>query len=127
MEKQVFEETEIRFEHLALAVSEVEESLKFYCEILGLKEIQRPNFDFKGAWISMGTGLSIHLIEGKPEVDTKGSRGNHFAFKVKNLEAWVEKMKNEGVQIVKGPKQREDGVWQLFVSDPNGYVIELNE
>ena len=47
--------------HIAVATSRVRKSRAFYCGVLGLREIDRPNFNFDGAWLA-GHGMVIHLI-----------------------------------------------------------------
>ena len=51
--------------HIAIIVADVGRSLAFYTEIIGFQQIQRPNFDRHGAWLTMGN-LELHLIKGCP-------------------------------------------------------------
>ncbi len=114
------------FNHLSLHVSNLEKSKDFYGNILGMKEIERPNFPYNGAWYDMGYGLSLHLIEGKNYETQAGSRGNHFAFETENVQELENELKHKGVEIVSN-KIRVDGIRQLFVKDPDGYFVEFNE
>jgi catechol 2,3-dioxygenase-like lactoylglutathione lyase family enzyme len=47
----------------------IERMCRFYCEVLGFRQIWRPDFPFRGAWL-FGYGLQIHLIE--PEAGFSG-------------------------------------------------------
>lgn len=116
----------IRLNHVALQVRDIERSMAFYHYDLGLPLLPRPNFKFKGAWIGLGEGHSLHLIEGLDKPVHQAPRGSHFALGVDKLEPFVQMAEEKDLNVVKGPKQRPDGVWQLFIADPDGYVIEWN-
>jgi catechol 2,3-dioxygenase-like lactoylglutathione lyase family enzyme len=98
-----------------------------------MREVLRPAFSFAGAWFQAGT-TQIHLIlefEGSgpagnmlPE-DLRSSRTQHVAFAVDDAEAAVGVLRERQVPILSGPKLRPDGYVQLYVTDPDGHVIEL--
>jgi catechol 2,3-dioxygenase-like lactoylglutathione lyase family enzyme len=52
-------------------------------------------------------------------------QGSHPAFEVENLEATIQHLGALNVEIVGGPRPRGDGVQQIFICDPDGYMIEL--
>lgn len=125
-------------DHAALLIRDVERSRQFYGKVLGMEEIPRPsNFDFPGAWFHKGSAL-IHLIgEAEPgRVDQRFAGvytpdelsrgyGTHLAFEVEDLEDALHSLKTHNVAIVGGPRPRGDGVMQLYVCDPDGYIVEL--
>ena len=127
----------IRLQHCGLVVSDLERSRRFYGEALGLEELSRPsNFAFAGAWFALA-GTEIHLLA---EADTTGRAGmpppglglagglaTHIALEVEDLTAWQARLGEHGVAPAAGPMPRGDGVDQLFVLDPDGYVVELFE
>jgi catechol 2,3-dioxygenase-like lactoylglutathione lyase family enzyme len=115
-----------RFNHLSLHVSDLEKSRHFYGTLLGMEELPRPNFSYKGAWYSMGDGLLLHLIEGKDYETRSGNRGNHFAFTTKDVDALEQELRSKGIEVVSN-KIRVDGVRQMFVKDPDGYYVEFSE
>ena len=124
-------------DHAALLVKDVERSRHFYVTILGMNEEPRPsNFAFPGAWFRKGMA-HIHLIGEDEENRTAQvvghyredelARGHvpHIAFEVDDLDATQKHLRSQDIEIVGGPRPRGDGVQQLYVLDPDGYVIEF--
>jgi catechol 2,3-dioxygenase-like lactoylglutathione lyase family enzyme len=125
------------FNHASLLVKDVERSRHFYGQILGLPEVPRPkSFDFPGAWFRLGS-QEVHLIgeeeEGRTKQVNPGYRRDelahghttHIAFEVANLETAIQHLRAHQVEIVGGPRPRGDGVQQMYICDPDGYVVEL--
>lgn len=120
-------------DHVTLIVKDVEASRRFYVGLLGMTEVPRPAFPFGGAWFQAGATL-VHLIEehdrsgpaGYPvEVLVRSSRNHHFAFEVDDAAAAAETLKRLGMPLVDDAKRRPDGAIQMFLTDPDGHVIEL--
>lgn len=123
-------------DHIALLVANVEHSRDFYTRVLGMQEIPRPkHFNFPGAWLTKGN-FQIHLIgeqiEGRAKQVYPGYRADelqsglvtHLAFEVDDLKAAINHLHAQGIAIT-GPRPRGDSVLHLYISDPDGYVIEL--
>ena len=126
-----------KLDHAALLVKDVERSRHFYGQVLGMQEVPRPsNFNFPGAWFRKGSA-EIHLIgeaePGRAAQAQPGYRrdemergyGAHIAFEVDDLEEARRHMRTYGVETVGEPRPRGDGVMQMYVCDPDGYVVEL--
>ena len=120
-------------DHVTLIVKDLEASRRFYCDLLGMEQIDRPRFSFGGSWFQAGNA-QIHLIlehdqsgpSGENTADLrKSSRNRHFAFEVDDGLATAAKLKELGVPIFSGPQFRPDGAVQVFVTDPDGHVVEL--
>lgn len=115
--------------HVSLTVTELDRAKDFYSNILGLKEIARPNFDFPGAWYEVGQ-QQIHLIV-LPSSQTirkdkrLSSREGHFALRVENYHKTLEWLEKNGVEILNKPDSKS-GFAQIFCADPDGNLIELN-
>jgi catechol 2,3-dioxygenase-like lactoylglutathione lyase family enzyme len=114
------------YNHIAIEVADVERSVHFYRDILGLRSILRPPFDFPGAWFDFGNKIELHLIGGEPIRSKSSTRSNHFAIEVTNLDAWHSWLMSHQVPII-GRKVRPDGVPQLYACDPDGYIVELTD
>ncbi|GEO05205.1 glyoxalase [Adhaeribacter aerolatus] len=112
--------------HVALHVQDVEESCRFYGEILDLPRMARPAFTFPGAWFQIGPVQQLHLIGERTAPVIVEPRGNHFAVRVKSIRAAEADLQDKQVNF-SGPKQRPDGMWQIFLRDPDGHVVELTE
>ena len=120
-------------DHVTLVVQDLEVSREFYCDLLGMDEIERPGFSFGGKWFQAGN-TQIHLIlehdESGPvgenrSIQRKSSRNHHFAFEIEDSRAAVKALEERGIPLLAGPQERPDGVVQVFVNDPDGYVVEL--
>lgn len=129
---------EIRaLDHTAMIVQDVERSRQFYSHVLGMTEVPRPaSFSFPGAWFRSGSA-EVHLI-GEAEggraatlqpayYERELRRGYlpHVAFEVADLAAARRHLDALEVPIVGGPQARGDGITQLYIRDPDGYVIEI--
>jgi len=113
------------FDHVALHVADVATAERFYREVLGLAPLERPAFDFPGAWLAIGQAHQLHLIGGRQQAPTSHSRGTHFALRVDDMDAWVARLESHGAEF-HGPRRRPDGFAQVFVVDPDGHWVELN-
>lgn len=116
----------LTFDHYSISVSNLAVSVHFYEKILGLTRKIRPDFDFAGAWFSIGNEQELHLIEDKDvNVNISGTRRLHFAFGVQDIVRFRDYLKNQNIDLVKDTKPRPDGRLQFFIADPDGYYIEI--
>jgi catechol 2,3-dioxygenase-like lactoylglutathione lyase family enzyme len=115
--------------HVSLTVTNLERAKDFYSNILCLKEIPRPDFDFPGAWYDI-EGQQLHLIV-FPDSQTirqdkrLSSREGHFALRVTDYTATLDWLKLKGVEMIENPNSTS-GFAQIFCADPDGNLIELN-
>jgi catechol 2,3-dioxygenase-like lactoylglutathione lyase family enzyme len=116
--------------HVAVCVTDLARSKRFYSEVLGLKEVERPAFPFDGAWYELADGSQFHLIVHAQPLTLRGTtridlRDGHIAFRVEDFEGAVAQLQAAGVECVVRPENVTP--WkQIYVTDPDGNVIELN-
>lgn len=90
--------------------------------------LPRPDFDFDGAWLDCGQGIALHLIVQEDIiVKNSSSRKLHFAFSVSDIQKAKKHLITSGICIAKDIKERPDGIFQMFIQDPDGYYVELTQ
>ena len=121
--------------HIGIRVRDLETSRSFY-ESLGFRFIagpvgpepaailRHPSGTVVNFILNAGAGLSENVLMDLPE---KHPGYTHMALAVSNLAAVEAELKGLGVGITEGPIDLGPGVRALFVRDPDGNVIELNE
>lgn len=123
---------QIKLNHIAVHVSELERSMEFYQKVLALNEIEEPFKDGLHAWYDIGGGAALHLIEA-PKWPKEISKTNHLCFSIPDMAAFVQNMKARNYPFeswagVKGEiTNRVDGIKQIYIQDPDGYWIEIND
>ena len=119
----------MKYLHTMVRVKDIDESIDFYCNKLGLKEVRRKESE-KGRFtlIFLGaensdekTGLLELTYNWDPEKYTGGRNFGHLAYSVKNIYEVCEKLMNNGVIINRPPR---DG-YMAFVRSPDGISIEI--
>lgn len=108
--------------HVALPITSLEQSLAFYCDVLGLQQAERPDFGFPGAWLVVGPN-QVHLMELGPVTP---DRRQHFAVQVADAEAVAVELESRGMKVDRS-YGRPDAGKQVFVTDPDGHQIEFNQ
>lgn len=119
------------FNHLALSVKNVEESVDFYQRILDLEEIPNTASNSQTRWLSLGEGKQLHLIP-RPEFQIVVNKAVHLALQTDNFNAFRKQLEFYNITYTnwkdtgKDAYVRNDGIQQLYFQDPNGYWIEVN-
>src|SRR5688572_1694601 len=104
-------------DHYALLCTDPERTVRFYCDVVGLKAGPRPDLSFPGAWLYAGSRPIVHIIFGKP-IPTKDTGAvDHLAFVAKgNAQETISRLTNQGIVYTSRLIERT-GVTQVFFRD----------
>ena len=118
----------IKYLHTMVRVKNIEQSLEFYCNLLGLKEIRRKNSEegkftlvFLAAPKQEEVCVELTYNWNSTENYTEGRNFGHLAFEVENIYQICEKLQKAGISINRPPR---DGR-MAFIRSPDNISIEL--
>ncbi|MGC2085552.1 MAG: VOC family protein [Bradyrhizobium sp.] len=115
-------------DHFNIRTRNLTDTVRFYEDVLGLDNGARPNFAFPGAWMYSEGRAVVHLVDisgtSEPQKPDSGVV-HHVAFASRGFDAMKTRLKQKGMGFE--ARQVPGGeLWQIFVHDPNGVMIELN-
>jgi catechol 2,3-dioxygenase-like lactoylglutathione lyase family enzyme len=111
--------------HFTILTDDVDATVRFYADMLGLEAGPRPPFGFPGAWLYAGGAPILHLIGGRERGELRAGVIDHMAFTAQGLGETVAKLKARSIEYdLRRLVGR--GQWQLFFFDPNGARVELD-
>jgi lactoylglutathione lyase len=119
--------------HTMIRVKDLERSVRFYTDVLGLREQRRKVLEKADATLVFLTDdAGNHAIELTYNHDRRdydlGNQFGHFALGVRDLEATRVELAGQGVDFRRGPYQVSAGGSTIaFIQDPDGIEIELIE
>ncbi len=111
--------------HFTIIARDLEETRRFYSDVIGLAEGFRPDLGFPGAWFYVGEQWVLHVVAGRAVPEPPAGVIDHMAFSATGLAATQTKLKALGLphRLIRQP---ETLVWQIFLTDPNGAKVELD-
>lgn len=116
----------LRVHHAQITIpkDEEEKARTFYCDLLGFKEIPKPESlkNRGGFWMELGD-FQIHI--GTEDDFDRTKTKAHIAYQVKDLNSWQERLENNGIQVIEGipiPNFR-----RFEFRDPFGNRVEFLE
>ncbi len=118
-------------DHTTVYVVDLDKSTKFYRSVMQLQQIPEPFNDGRHNWFRIGPHSQLHVVGGAKTV-TQHDINIHLAFRVASLSDFIEHLDEMGVkyqnfQGEKKPQKRPDGISQVYLQDPDGYWIEVND
>jgi catechol 2,3-dioxygenase-like lactoylglutathione lyase family enzyme len=112
-------------DHITVNASDLDASRRFYVDVLGLRDGDRPAFDVPGIWLYATDHPIVHLVGGRESGAATTGPFDHFALQAADLLGVVGRLKAADIAyelfVVPGLERR-----QVFVTDPDGVKIELN-
>ena len=123
----------MRLLHMMLRVGELDRSIRFYTEVLGMNLLRRkdyPSGRFTLAFVGYGLESAETVLELTHNWDISsyeiGAGYGHIALGVEDISATCEMIRAQGGKIVREPGPMKHGTTVIaFVEDPDGYKIEL--
>jgi catechol 2,3-dioxygenase-like lactoylglutathione lyase family enzyme len=112
-------------DHFNIRTHDLERLCRFYTEVLGFEEGERPPFRFPGAWLYVGGHPILHVSVTKEPPSGSTLPIDHIALEVEGYADTVERLESAGLEFraVDVPAR---AMKQIFISDPDGVSIELN-
>ncbi|HEY1692306.1 MAG TPA: VOC family protein [Polyangiaceae bacterium] len=118
-------------EHVSLHVADDVVSVRFYRDVLGMREI--PSASPQRRWLAFGRGGELHIAGGRT-APVQGDDEVHFALACEDLEPIMKRLAEHQVAWYGSDdrpggvsRTRTDGVRQIYLRDPDGYWIEVND
>ena len=115
-------------DHFNIRTRKLADTVRFYEDVLGLEKGPRPNFAFPGAWMYSEGKAVVHLVDiAATDEPQKADSGvvHHVAFASRGFDGMKQRLNSRGMQFEARQVPGGD-LWQIFVNDPNGVIIELN-
>jgi catechol 2,3-dioxygenase-like lactoylglutathione lyase family enzyme len=126
-------------QHFLIQTPDLERTAQWYVDVLGMREGPHPDFGFPVVWLYIGDTDVLHLTEGgagvsanrmaylgQQSTSTEGTGViDHVAFRAEGLKAMLEDLAAKGVAF-KTRQVNDQGLFQIFLFDPNGVKVELN-
>ena len=126
-------------EHFLIQTADLEGTRDWYVDVLGMRVGPAPDFKFPVCWLYLGERDVLHLTEGGAGVSgnrkaylgqqseaTEGSGViDHVGFRCTGLAEMMDRLRAKGVPF-KERQVDDQGLYQLFLMDPNGVKVELN-
>jgi len=111
--------------HFTVLTSDLDATMAFYVDLLGLTDGFRPDLGFPGAWLYAGGQAVLHIVAGRGLPASPRGVIDHMAFSARDLRAVAAGLTQRGIayDLKRLPTT---GAWQLFCLDPSGARVELD-
>ncbi|MFW6189729.1 MAG: VOC family protein [Planctomycetota bacterium] len=115
--------------HACFVVSDLERSVHFYRDLLGLPvafEFTDEDGEAYGYYLHVGARTFIELFRGEPEPTPGDASYKHICLEVEDIDEAERDLAEKGVEVT-GKKLGNDRSWQAWIADPDGNRIELHQ
>jgi catechol 2,3-dioxygenase-like lactoylglutathione lyase family enzyme len=126
-------------DHYLIQTADLEGTKDWYCDVLGMRLGGNPDFKMPVYWLYLGDKDVLHLTVGGKDVsenrkkylgqqstDVYGSGVvDHIAFRCTGLREMMDHLDRKGIEYTRR-QVNDQGLFQLFLIDPNGVKVELN-
>jgi catechol 2,3-dioxygenase-like lactoylglutathione lyase family enzyme len=118
-----------QLDHLNMTVRDLEESAGWYGRVFGFERVEEGR-TADGPWAILRSGDALlciyeHAELGAPDEDAPSHHINHFGLRIDDREDWERTVEREGVEVAYGGAIRWPHSTAWYVTDPNGYEIEV--
>lgn len=116
-----------RFHHVSVNANgrPLEEVVDFYRDVLGLGDLPRPDIPgVPGHWHGVGS-QQLHVVAAAARGSGIDTTGHHFCVAVDDLDAAIAELERRGIEYVRAVQG--EGVVQIWINDPAGNTIELQQ
>lgn len=128
----LYGEAQVRINHTAIFVTNVAASGSFYQYVLGLERIADPFQDDQHIWLKTSPATSLHII-GTADGVKEYFKNHHTCYSVADFDGCLLRLRDRGIAFedVNGKvgafSVRKDGIRQIYLRDPDGYWLEIND
>lgn len=126
-------------EHMLVQTADIAKTVEWYVRVLGMRAGFTPDFKFPVQWLYLGDNDVVHVTEGGTAASENRKRYvgqqsealsgtgviDHVAFRCTGLTDMLAHLRAEKVEF-KERQVNDQGLYQLFMFDPNGIKVELN-
>ncbi len=120
------------FNHTTIYVVDLQKGAEFYEKVMMLEKIAEPFHDNRHIWFKAGEHSQLHVVQGASAI-VSHNVNIHLAFSVPSLEDFMKHLDDMGIKYgnfqgdTKKIALRPDGIKQIYLQDPDGYWIEVND
>lgn len=115
----------VSLHHVNIRARDLQATIAFYVDAIGLTQGARPPFGFPGAWLYDGARPAVHLTLVDQEPDSAYPALDHVAFAYDALDPILERLDKLSLRATPPKTVPGTVIRQCFLKDPNGITVEL--
>jgi len=115
----------VHLHHVNIRTTDLERTIAFYTDAIGLTSGWRPDFGFPGAWLYDGARPAVHLNLVSEAAQNADNSIDHVAFAFDALDPVLARLDRLNLHCTPPKPVPGTGIRQCFLEDPNGVTVEL--